>query len=188
MRAYRSRGFAPSTITGRARPCSQAARLSGALDTARAVLSQALESSRDLPYVGEDARLVAELARVELDAGRHPEAERHARGALALVRAGIGDHESGLRSLLVLAEVERQRGAIDVAQLLLEEAAAERQPADRTDGWRYAALTLAELRMASGDRARAAELLAQCADPPTEEVRLRTQLAALDERIHQRVR
>ncbi|MBA3283371.1 MAG: AAA family ATPase, partial [Acidimicrobiia bacterium] len=62
---------------------AQAARLSGALDTARAVLSQALESSRDLPYVGEDARLVAELARVELDAGRHPEAERHARGALA---------------------------------------------------------------------------------------------------------
>ena len=99
------------------------------------------------------------------------------------MRAGIGDHESGLRSLLVLAEVQRHRGAADVAQLLLEEAAAERSPADRTDGWRYAAAALAELRLAAGDRSRAAGLLAQCAEPPTEEVRLCAILADLDGRI-----
>lgn len=157
---------------------ASAARVAGAHDDARAVLVRALADTRDLPSVGEDARLLAELARVELDAGHPAEAERRARAALALVRAGVGDHESGLRSLVVLAAVERARGALDVAELLLEEAAADREPVDRTDSWRFAGIDLAACRLAAGDRAGAAELLDRCDHPPSEEVRVRAALAA----------
>lgn len=162
---------------------AQGARVAGELAEARAVLVRALEDTRDLPSVGEDARLLAELARVELDAGRSGEAERRARAALALVRAGVGDHESGLRSLVVLATVERRRGATAVAELLLEEAAAERAPVDRTDSWRFAGIDLAAIRLDAGDRRGAAELLDRCDDPPSEEVRVRAALAAGRERL-----
>ncbi|QXC61960.1 AAA family ATPase [Aquihabitans sp. G128] len=161
----------------------QAARIVGDVDEARAVLVEALASSRALSYPREDARLLVELARVELEAGRLPEAERQGRGALALVRAGIGDHESGLRALVVLAEAERERGAADVAELLLEEAAADREPADRTDGWRAAAVALAQLRLAAGDVDGCRELVARCEDPPTEEVRVRAAIRALRARL-----
>ncbi len=150
----------------------RAARVAGDLDTARVVLRQALGSSRSLAYVGEEARLLAELARVELAAGDLAEAERQGRGALALVRAGIGDHESGLNALVVLASIERERGAHEVAELLLEEAAADRAPEDRTDGWRRAAVALAELRLGAGDLDGARGLVERCEQPPTEAPRL----------------
>lgn len=158
---------------------AQALRCVGDLAAARAVLLQALASSRGLAFVGEDARLLAELARVELDDDEPLAAERRARAALARVRAGIGDHESGLRAMVVLAELERRAGANDAAELLLEEAAAEVAPADRTDAWREAAVALAEMRSAAGDTADAAGLLASCEDPPTEEVHLRARIDAL---------
>ncbi len=162
---------------------AQAARLSGDLATARALLGPAIDATRELVHVGEEARLVAELARVELDAGDLAEAERLGRSALSLVRAGIGDHESGLRSLLVLAEVARAQGSPDAAELLLEEAADDRPPGDRTDGWRQAAVALAELRLAAGDPGRARDLVARCRVPATEEVRLLAQLDDLEGRL-----
>ncbi|MEO6628573.1 MAG: adenylate/guanylate cyclase domain-containing protein [Aquihabitans sp.] len=162
---------------------AQAARIGGDLVLARAVLSEALSSSRDLAYVGEDARLIVELARVELDARELDEAERHARSGLALVRAGIGDHESGLRSLYVLAEIEDRRGHADAAELLLEEAVTERDPDDRTDAWRQAAIALAERRLHAGDVTRARHLAAQCIEAPTDEVRILADLEALVSKI-----
>lgn len=162
---------------------AQAARVEGDTGAARAILQRAIASSRQLAHVGEDARLMGELARVELEAGNVDIAERHARSALALVRAGIGDHESGLRCLLVLAEVARRRGSGADAELLLEEAAGPCDPADRTDAWRQAALALAELRLDAGDPDRAAALLAACVEPPTQEVRVLAAIDALTERL-----
>ncbi len=163
---------------------AQALRVDGDHAAARAVLVTALAAAGGWAHVGEDARLLAELARVELEAGEDVAAERRARAALARVRAGVGDHESGLRAQAVLAEVERRAGAADAAELLLEEAAAaEVAPADRTDGWRNAAAALAEMRLDAGDRAGAAELLARAHEPPTEEVGLVARLAALEARL-----
>lgn len=158
---------------------AQCARLTGDAAGAREVLVDTIALARTSSYTGEDARLLAELARVELDDGDHDEAERRARAALALVRAGIGDHESGLRSLLVLAEVERHRDEPGRAELLLEEAVAPRDPEDRTDGWRAAALVLARLRLDAGDVARARALLDACDDPASEEVRTVAAVVAL---------
>ena len=162
---------------------AQAARAGGDLDEARATLRGAIASNRLLPHVGEDARLLTELARVELDAGNLQDAEHQGRAALALVRAGIGDHESGLRALLVLAEVERARGNGGVAELLLEEATERREPEDRTDGWRHAAVALARTRADAGDVAGARLLVASCEEPPTEDRRLLGLLAELHLRL-----
>jgi class 3 adenylate cyclase/tetratricopeptide (TPR) repeat protein len=156
---------------------AQVARVEGDLDTARLVLMAARTASRETAHVGEDARIIAELSRVELDAGALDEAERHARAALALVRTGVGDHESGLRSLTVLAEVARREGRRDEAELLLEEAAGERAPEDRSDAWRQAAVALARLRGAAGDGARARELLDQAEDPPSDDILLAAAIA-----------
>ncbi len=158
---------------------AQALRTGGDRAGSRAVLVQALAASRGLAYVGEDARLLAELARVELEDDEAVAAERRARAALARVRSGMGDHESGLRAMVVLAELERRAGAIDTAELLLEEAAAEVAPADRTDAWRAAAIALAELRAEAGNTGEALDLVARVEDPPTEEVGLRSRIDAL---------
>jgi class 3 adenylate cyclase/tetratricopeptide (TPR) repeat protein len=162
---------------------AQAARARGDVDAARQILSVAIASSRHLTYVGEDARLLVELGRVELQAGDLAEADRQARAGLALVRAGIGDHESGLRSLLVLAEVARGRGGVREAEQLLEEAASDRAPTDRTDAWRQAAAALVDLWIDAGDTDRARDLLDRCDDPPTDDVTIRASLAALRERL-----
>ena len=161
----------------------RAARISGDLVTARLVLRQALTACRGLSYAGEEARLLTELARVELDAGDLAEAARQGRGALALVRAGVGDHESGLNALVVLAGVERARGADDVAELLLEEAATEREEEDRTNGWRRAAVALADLRVTAGDRSGATALLDRCEQPATEDERVLTSIARVRMRL-----
>lgn len=162
---------------------SQAARIAGNLDLARTVLAEGLSSSGNLAYVGEDARLIVELARVDVEAGDLDAADRHARSGLALVRAGIGDHESGLRSLAVLAEIEGRRGNPQEAELLLEEAVGEREPDDRTDAWRQAAIALAERRLEAGDVPRARALVAQCLEAPTDEVRISAALHALVARL-----
>jgi tetratricopeptide (TPR) repeat protein len=162
---------------------AQAARLGGDLGRARSILQRAISASRALTHVGEDARLLAELARVELDADHHAEAERQARSGLALVRAGVGDHESGTRCLVVLGELARREGRIADAELLLEEAAATRPPGERTDAWREASLILGQCRLDAGDPERALELLDAADDPPTEEIRLRAALDALRTRL-----
>ena len=161
----------------------QAARMSGDLAAARSVLDAALVRTRQEGYVGEDARIQAELARVELDAGNHGAAEEQARSALALVRAGIGDHESGLRALLVLAEVEQVVGTASAAELLLEEAVQPCDPRNRTEAWRLAALTLAGLRLDAGDRTGAAALLDDCSDPPVDTRSVNDGIAALLARL-----
>ena len=161
---------------------AQAARAQGDLNEARRILVAAI-SSAESADLGADTRLLAELAKVELNMGSPDEAERLARSALALVRAGIGDHESGLRCLVVLAESARRAGRDGEAQLLLEEAAAERAIDDRTDAFRQAALDLAELRLDAGDDDRARGLVGWCEEAPTDDVSISHRLALLAARV-----
>lgn len=160
---------------------AQAARAEGDLTSAGQLLAEALAAAD--PAVGEDARILAELARVELESDQLEEAERHARSSLALVRAGVGDHESGLRALGVLAEAARQRDEPEVAELLLEEAVDDRHPEDRSDAWRLAALSLARLRLTAGDPARAQVLVGRCAESPTDDVSIQAEVAALQAQL-----
>ena len=82
-----------------------ASRASGDLEASRAHLMRGLAIAPRVAYVGEESRLLSELARVELDAGDLAEATRRARSSLALVRSGVGEVDSEVRALHVLAEV-----------------------------------------------------------------------------------
>ncbi len=115
-----------------------AARLRGALDEARTLLLSGLDTARTVTYVGEESRLLAELAAVEAEAGNADEATRRARAALALARSGLGDQDTGLRALLVLAQLAAHAGDVDAEQLLLEEAVSARRDHSATDTWRQA--------------------------------------------------
>ena len=99
------------------------------------------------------------------------------------MRAGVGDHESGLRALGVLAEAARQRNEPEVAELLLEEAVDDRHPEDRSDAWRLAALALARLRLAAGDPERACLLVGRCVESPTDDVSIQAEVAALQAQL-----
>lgn len=165
---------------------AQSARLSGQPDVARRILNLVLEAGRPTGVPAEDARALAELAALELEEGRPDDAERRARSSLALVRAGIGDDESGLKALRVLARVALERDQEDVAELLLEEAAAPRPPGDRTEGWRLAALALAERRIGRGDLDGAAALVAAADQPPCDLARVTSRRLALEARLADR--
>ncbi|MDQ6697156.1 MAG: AAA family ATPase, partial [Actinomycetota bacterium] len=154
-----------------------AARAVGDVDLARTALLDGLGSVERAPYVGEEARLLVELAGVDADAGATDDARRRARAALALVRAGIGDHGSGLRALTTLATVERQGGDPAAAELLLDEAVDDVDPANRTDAWRQAAAALAELLVERGALERASALLDETETPPSDGVRTRIAIA-----------
>lgn len=146
----------------------QATRLAGDLEGARSILRTAIVASEDDDHIGTDARILAELSRVALDADDVDAAEGEARRSLALVRAGVGDHESGLRALTVLAEVAQRSGDRGAAELFLEEAAQPCEAPDRTEAWRLAALALAEMRIDAGDRGGAEGLVDACEDPPAD--------------------
>jgi class 3 adenylate cyclase/tetratricopeptide (TPR) repeat protein len=148
----------------------EAARAQGDLDGARVALTSAVHARRSNGTAIEDALAVAELARVDLDAGLLDDADRRARAALALVRAGIGDEESELRSLLVLAQVAMRRGDDAAAELFLEDAVAGRAERDRTETWGHAALDLAERRARRGDLDGARSLLDAATDPQVDAV------------------
>lgn len=165
---------------------AQAARAGGDEGTARAVLHAILDAGRPAGVPAEDARALAELAALDLEAGRPEDAERRARSSLALVRAGIGDDESGLRALRVLARLASDRDDLDVAELLLEEAAAPRAPGDRSEGWRLAALALADVRLRRGDHDAARLLADQAGDPGCDIVRVVDRLAGIEARLGDR--
>jgi len=154
-----------------------AARALGDVELARTVLLDGLASVERAPYVGEEARLLAELAGVDADAGAIDDARRRARAALALVRAGIGDHGSGLRALTTLAWVERQAGDLAAAELLLDEAVDDVDAASRTDSWRQAAAALAEVLVERKALERASSLLADAETPASDGVRTRIAIA-----------
>lgn len=154
-----------------------AARAMGDVELARTVLLDGLASVERAPYVGEEARLLAELAGVDADAGAIDDARRRARAALALVRAGIGDHGSGLRALTTLAWVERQAGDLAAAELLLDEAVDDVDAASRTDSWRQAAAALAEVLVERKALERASSLLADAETPASDGVRTRIAIA-----------
>ena len=154
-----------------------AARAVGDVDFARSALLDGLATAERVTYVGEEARLLAELAGVDADADAYDDARRRALAALALVRAGIGDHESGLRALTTLAVVERQAGDHAAAELLLDEAVDDVEPPDRTDAWRQAAAALAELLVERGAIERAAALLDEAETPASDGVRTRVAIA-----------
>lgn len=151
---------------------AQSARAMGDRIRARSLIDTILTGNRPVGAPAEDARALAELAALELDADDLDGAERRARASLALVRAGIGDDESGLKALRVLARVSLRRGHRDAAELLLDEAASERRPGDRSEGWRLAALALADLRLDGGDRDAAELLLGSASEPPCDLVRV----------------
>ena len=148
-----------------------AARLRGATDEARVLLRTGLETARRVTYVGEDARLLTELAAVDGDAGDDDESARRARAALALVRSGLGDEDTGMRALIVLAEATGRAGDPDAAELLLEEAVALRRSETATDTWRQANARLAVARAQRGDLAGAEVSLAAADDGTAESVR-----------------
>lgn len=151
---------------------AHAARTGGDLAGARRILRTILDAGRPAGVPAEDARALAELAAIELDEGSLDEAERRARASLTLVRAGIGDDESGLKALRVLARVAAARGQLDAAELLLQEAAAPRDRGDRTEGWRLATIALAELLLDRGDREAARALARDAAEPPCDILRV----------------
>jgi len=154
-----------------------AARALGDLAQARGALLVGLGMAEQVTYVGEQARVLAELAAVEAEDGRRDEATRRARAALALVRAGIGDHESGMRALTTLASLERAAGDLSSAEMLLEEAIEGVSVEDRTDAWRQAAAALVELLVERGAIGRAEVLLDDAEQPPSDGVRTRVMLA-----------
>ncbi|MCB1005548.1 MAG: universal stress protein [Acidimicrobiales bacterium] len=160
-----------------------AARAGGDRERARRTLRAILDAGRPTGVPAEDARALAELAAIELEQGALDEADRRARASLTLVRAGIGDDESGLKALRVLARVAIARGQMDAAELLLEEAASPRDPGDRTEGWRLATIALADLRLARGDRDAAEALVRDAAEPPCDVARVLERLDRLVERI-----
>jgi tetratricopeptide (TPR) repeat protein len=162
---------------------AQSARARGDREGARRILTTILDAGRAAGVPASDARAQAELAALEIEADRLEEAERRARSSLVLVRAGIADDESGLKALRVLARVAVPRGEPTAPALRLAEAAAPREPGDRTEGWRLAAIALADLRLARGDRDGAAALVAAVADPPCDIVRVAERLGSTVERL-----
>ncbi len=153
-----------------------ASRASGDVEASRAHLMRGLAIAPRVAYVGEESRLLSELARLELDAGDLAEATRRARSSLALVRSGVGEVDSEVRALHVLAEVALAEDDRVTAQLLLEQAVetglhAVGQPrADETapglterdlasNATRQAAARLSLLLCGWGDTSTAAELL-----------------------------
>ncbi len=148
-----------------------AGRARGEWEVARNHLREALAIAGRVTHVGEDARILAELAQLEVDAGDADEASRRARAALALVRSGIGDQDSGMRALVTLARLARRSGDHNGAQLLLGEAVAMRTAATATDTWRQANADLALVRVADGDLEGAVPLAAAAADGAEESAR-----------------
>ncbi|MGH9187068.1 MAG: hypothetical protein ACRD0U_14800, partial [Acidimicrobiales bacterium] len=136
-------------------PRAHAARLRGQLDRARAILRDGLAATRELGYVGDEARLLAESGSVELDAGDPAAAERAARASLALVRSGVGERDSEHRALLVLAAAAIATGDRDGGRLSLEEAVAL-GGTPPTSMWRQANAALA-MCLAADDTRHGAE-------------------------------
>lgn len=131
---------------------ARCARSVGDLDEARRLLHDALALGGATPWVGEEPRLLIELAGVEADADHLEEAMRRARAALALVRAGMGDHDSEVRALRVLGELAAHDGDHATAQLLLEEAVGlGGEVSIPTNAWSRAMASLAQLQVDTGE-------------------------------------
>ncbi len=154
------------------------ARTKGDVERARRALQRGLETSRGTSYVGAEARLLIELAGLELECGNLDEAEDRARATLAVVRAGLGDDDSQLRARVVLARVAHQRGDTDQAELQLQDVVATgagRGPI--TDTWRVANAELAQVLVETGQLDRARQAVERAADGGVETVRVALQVA-----------
>jgi class 3 adenylate cyclase/tetratricopeptide (TPR) repeat protein len=130
---------------------AMAARGSGQLAEARRLLEGLVARPSGNPVVPEEARVLVRLADVELDLGEHESAVRRARAALALVRAGHGDHEAATRALALLAQLADIEGDPVAAQLLVEQAVGSEPPPLPTDGWRRANAVLSVILLRTGD-------------------------------------
>lgn len=138
----------------------------GDLAGARAALDEGLLAARSVRDVGNEARLTAERAVTESVLGRPAEAVAHARQALNLVRGGVGDRETELRALLVLAGAEDDDGA----RVLLEEAATLAAGVP-TSTARATAAELSMLLARAGDLDEARRLATVAADGAEESLR-----------------
>lgn len=162
------------------------------LDQGRRLLREGLETSRRATYVGAEARLLVELAGVELDAGDIDAAEHRARSTVSLVRAGLGDDDSQWRAQVILARLARRRGDLAQAQLLLEDVMAYgalndgdgagteplvAKPIEPTDTWRAGCAELATLLVELGDIESADGVARAAATGVTETARVLAQVA-----------
>ena len=131
-------------------------RFQGRYAEARRILEAGIDVSRSGTSEGEEARLLAELASIELDDGRAEVAIGHARASLELIRSGAGDRDSEIRSLVALGRERHQAGDLDGALRHLEEAIDLGDPSLPTSAWRRAsshlAVTLADLGDVAGSR------------------------------------
>lgn len=162
----------------------ETARFADRLDEARAHLEQALAHTDHVAYVGEETRILAELAQVALSDGDVVTAAAQARATLALVRSGIGATDSEVRARRVLAAVatrsHRHDAAIEHLTAALQAGGAaptSGTPRQLSSATRQAACELAVLRAEAGDREAAQRLVDLAAQGPTESVATR---AALD--------
>lgn len=136
------------------------------LEGARRALEDGLAAARSVRDAGNEARLTAELAVAEAALGDPAGAAAHAREALVLVRGGVGDRETELRALLVLARTEQW----ETGRVLLEEAA-ELAAGVATSTARQVAAELAVRLAQSGDLDAARSLAATAADGADESLR-----------------
>ena len=132
---------------------ARAHRLAGGPGEAIAVLEVALAEARRAGNVGTEARLLVEWAAAECELGRDVTAAEHARAALTLVRSGVGDRDTEIRALVVLA-VATERSSPAGARLLLEEAVGLLGESPPTTSWRQAHAELARV-LAPSDPAAA---------------------------------
>lgn len=161
------------------------ARARRQLDQGRRLLREGLETSRGVSYVGAEARLLVELAGLELDAGDSDAAEHRARSTVSLVRAGLGDDDSQWRAQVILARLARRRGDLAQAQLLLEDVMAyggvddadHSQPVEPTDTWRAGCAELATLLVELGEVEAADDVARAAARGVTETARVLAQVA-----------
>ncbi len=126
-------------------------RVAGDLAAAESFLRRGLSAAARVGAMGEECRLRAELAATLLDQGRLAAAEVEARRTMGLVRAGSGDRDSEIRSLVVLAKRARLVGDESGACRFLEEAATLAPATIRTSVWRRAVALRAIEAADSGD-------------------------------------
>ena len=136
------------------------------LDGARAALEAGLDAARSVRDAGNEARLTAELAVAEAALGDPAGAAAHAREALTLVRGGVGDRETELRALLVLARTDPS----ETGRVLLEEAA-ELAAGVPTSTARQVSAELAVRLALAGDLETARSLADAAADGSAESLR-----------------
>lgn len=158
------------------------ARATGNLDRARYHLQRGIMMAPEVAYLGEESRLLVELARVDLDDGDFDASIRRSRSTLARVRSGVGDADSEVRALACMAEAMLRSGEVLTAMLTFEEAVVAGTGFADFDGTvsvatRQAMAHLASLQFVHGDPQRAQEMLERASTGPGSSLRTQVLIA-----------